>query len=162
MSTRILAVLASAVLAGCGTVIDFGPEPGTSGDPFNWQYNPELHGPDAPPRDPEKARDSIRVAPGTGSDQPAATAAPASSTASAAAGSTPAATVPAVPALPPPPPPPATPPAPESEAMFNDAIRRAVAAGDIDRALRLLEEAERLGSPSARATFIEAVGSRGQ
>jgi maltose operon protein len=67
----------------------------------------------------------------------------------------------AAPVLPPPPPAPAVPAAPTSEALFNDAIRRAVETGDIDRALKLLEEAERLGSPSARPTFIEAIQSRG-
>jgi maltose operon periplasmic protein len=51
-------------------------------------------------------------------------------------------------------------PAPTSETMFNDAIVRAVEAGNIDRALRLLEEAERLGSSSARPTFIEALEKR--
>jgi hypothetical protein len=146
MSKRRLAVLLSVSIAGCSTVIDFGPEPGTEGDPYNWQYNPELHGPDAPPRDPAQVRDTIRIAPAE-SDE-------------ASDGKAPAAVAEA-PALPPAPPPPAKAPAPESEAMFNDAIRRAVATGDIDRALKLLEEAERLGSATARPTFIDAVNSPG-
>jgi hypothetical protein len=138
-----LSVLFASMLAGCSTVIDFGPEPGTPGDESYLHYQPELHGPNAPPR-PGKA---------TG-DAPAAPAA-ATETAPAPAAA-------AQPALPPPPPPPASPAAPTSEAMFNDAIRRAVEAGDVDRALRLLEEAERLGSLSARPTFIEAVGAARQ
>ncbi|HUG99776.1 MAG TPA: hypothetical protein VMQ83_11475 [Gammaproteobacteria bacterium] len=130
-----LIILVATTLAGCGTVIDFGPEPGTSGDEGHWHYQPELHGPDAVARQ-ESQPPAPAPAPGK--------AAPAGD----------------VPALPPPPPATAAPPAPTSEAMFNDAIRRAVAAGDIDRGLRLLEEAERLGSRSARPTFIEAVESR--
>lgn len=51
-------------------------------------------------------------------------------------------------------------PLPESEAWYNDAIRGAVAEGDVDRALRLLAEAERLGSTTARRSFIEAVNAR--
>jgi maltose operon protein len=67
---------------------------------------------------------------------------------------------------PPPPtsaPAPATtrPPAPESEALFNDAIRAAVAEGNIDRALKLMEDAERFGSKTARQTFIDAVNRQG-
>ena len=132
-----LIILVATALAGCGTVIDFGPEPGTSGDEGHWHYQPELHGPDAEAR---QERQSPAPAPAGATGQ----AAPAGD----------------VPALPPPPPASTPPPAPTSEAMFNDAIRRAVAAGDIDRGLRLLEEAERLGSRSARPTFIEAVESR--
>lgn len=130
-----LIILVATALAGCGTVIDFGPEPGTSGDEGHWHYQPELHGPDAVAR-----QESQSPAPAPAPEQ----AAPAGD----------------LPALPPPPPASAPAPAPTSEAMFNDAIRRAVAAGDIDRGLRLLEEAERLGSRSARPTFIEAVESR--
>lgn len=140
-----LLIFAVAMIAGCGTssgtLIDFGPEPGTPGDEGYWQYQPELHGPNAPPRDVAKAPADAQPAPATPAD----------------------ATPPAnaqVPVLPAPPPAPATAPAPTSETMFNDAIRRAVESGDIDRALRLLEEAERLGSRSARPTFIEAVGAR--
>lgn len=144
MSKPVLILLAGAALTGCGTVIDFGPEPGTIGDESYLHYQPELHGPNAPPREPP--RDRIRIG---GSEETPAAAQPATPQPAAA------------PALPPPPPPPAVPAAPTSEALFNDAIRRAVESGDIDRALKLLEEAERLGSPSARPTFIEAIQSRG-
>lgn len=131
-----LILLVGTALAGCGTVIDFGPEPGTSGDEYYMHYQPELHGPDAVARAERQAAQA-----------PAPAAEPEQATRD-------------MPALPPPPPASATPPAPTSEAMFNDAIRRAVAAGEIDRALRLLEEAERLGSQSARPTFIEAIDAR--
>lgn len=130
-----LIILFTTALAGCGTVIDFGPEPGTSGDEAYWHYQPELHGPEAMARAEQESREAAKAAEQA---NPAGEA----------------------PALPPPPPASAKAPAPTSEAMFNDAIRRAVAAGAIDRALRLLEEAERLGSQSARPTFIEAVEAR--
>lgn len=61
---------------------------------------------------------------------------------------------------------PATPPAPakaaepmldDSESYFNDAIKKAVKAGNVDKALKLLDEAERLGSKTARQTFIDSV-----
>jgi len=152
MSKPLLALVASTALAGCGTVIDFGPEPGTIGDESYLQYQPELHGPDAPPR--EAPRDAIQI--GASDDSPV----PAEAGAAAAAPAAPA-PIQSAPVLPPPPPAPAVPAAPTSEALFNDAIRRAVDAGDIDRALKLLEEAERLGSQSARPTFIEAIQSRG-
>ncbi|MGP6444123.1 maltose operon protein MalM [Rahnella aceris] len=45
----------------------------------------------------------------------------------------------------------------DSETYFNDAIKKAVKAGDVDKALKLLDEAERLGSKTARKTFIESV-----
>jgi|GEM_PF-3814377 len=137
-----LLILAVAALAGCGmtdTLIDFGPEPGTAGDPSFMHFQPELHGPDAVARAERQQQ----------APAPAPQQAPATSE------------LPALPALPPPPPASATPPAPTSEAMFNDAILRAVDAGEIDRALRLLEEAERLGSQSARPTFIDALEGRG-
>jgi hypothetical protein len=134
-----LSVLVAGTLFGCGTVVDFGPEPGTEGDEGYWHYQPELHGPGAPPRASQAAAPSA-------ADSVAAPAAPAQPQ--------------HAPALPPPPPAPAEAPTPASEMMFNDAILRAVEAGDIDRALRLLEEAERLGSQTARSTFIEAVGRR--
>jgi hypothetical protein len=133
-----LSVLVVGTLSGCGTVIDFGPEPGTEGDEGYWHYQPELHGPGAPPRNSQGAAPAAEPA--------AAPAVPAHAQ--------------QPPTLPPPPPAPAEAPAPASEAMFNDAILRAVEAGDIDRGLRLLEEAERLGSQTARSTFIEAVGRR--
>lgn len=141
MPNPCLIVLLGAALAGCGTVIDFGPEPGTSGDEGHWHYQPELHGPDAVARQERESQ----------APEPAPAPAPAPGQAAPAG---------EVPALPPPPPASTPPPAPTSAAMFNDAIRRAVAAGDIDRGLRLLEEAERLGSRSARPTFIEAVEAR--
>jgi hypothetical protein len=131
-----LVILAAAALAGCGTVIDFGPEPGTSGDPSHWHYQPELHGPEATARAERQA--------GTAPAAPAPAEPPAT----------------AMPVLPPPPAETAPAPGPTSEAMFNDAIRRAVAMGDLDRALRLLEEAERLGSQTARPAFIDALERR--
>lgn len=149
MSKPVLALCASVALAGCGTVIDFGPEPGTIGDESYLHFQPELHGPNAPPREPP--RDRIRI----GASDEAPVPAEQATTQQATTQQT------AAPVLPPPPPPPAVPAAPTSEALFNDAIRRAVETGDIDRALKLLEEAERLGSPSARPTFIEAIQSRG-
>ncbi|KTS27944.1 maltose operon protein MalM [Pantoea sp. BS_8] len=45
----------------------------------------------------------------------------------------------------------------DTESYFNQSIRQAVAQGNIDKALKLLDEAERLGSPSARKTFISSV-----
>jgi len=138
MSKPVFVLIASAALAGCGTTIDFGPEPGSLGDESYAHYQPELQGPDAPPR-PQKEQ---------------APASPASAPAEQQAA------VQDQVELPPPPVAPAEPAGPTSEAMFNDAIRRAIAAGEVDRALRLLEEAERLGSRSARPTFIEAIQSR--
>lgn len=49
----------------------------------------------------------------------------------------------------------------DTEQYFNDGIRKAVKAGDIDKALKLMNEAERLGSSSARATFISNVKGKG-
>lgn len=143
-----LLVIFAVALAGCGTVIDFGPEPGTAGDEGYWHYQPELHGAGAPPREGRETPTSEQQAPAPAPVEAAAPASPATAAPSQQ------------PVLPPPPPAPAAAPAPTSEAMFNDAIRRAVESGDIDRALRLLEEAERLGSRSARPTFIEAVNRR--
>lgn len=152
MSKPAMIACVAAALTGCGTVIDFGPEPGTSGDEGYWQYQPELHGPGAPPRNDGEA-------PAAAQQTPAAAPAPTPAPAPAPAAATnPAA--PQQPVLPAPPPATTAAPGPISEAMFNDAIRRAVESGDIDRALRLLEEAERLGSRSARPTFIEAVDER--
>ena len=45
----------------------------------------------------------------------------------------------------------------DSESYYNTAIKKAVAAGDVDKALKLLDEAERLGSKTARKTFIDSV-----
>ena len=52
---------------------------------------------------------------------------------------------------------PAEAPLPDTKAYFLGAIRAAAGQGDIDKALRLMEEAERLGVGSARRTFVEAV-----
>jgi pyruvate/2-oxoglutarate dehydrogenase complex dihydrolipoamide acyltransferase (E2) component len=163
-----LVVLVGAFLAGCSTngssVIDFGPEPGSPGDESFWHFQPAIHGPGAPRDIRARPAAEPAVAEPAGAESSAAPAAPA-----AAATTTPvappavAAPAPAaLPALPSAPPESTPPAAPTSESMFNDAIRRAVAAGDVDRALKLLEEAERLGSRSARPTFIEAVKSGGQ
>ncbi|AOM42053.1 maltose operon protein MalM [Xenorhabdus hominickii] len=45
----------------------------------------------------------------------------------------------------------------DTEQYFNDAITKAISNGDIDKALKLLNEAERLGSPTARETFIQKI-----
>lgn len=49
----------------------------------------------------------------------------------------------------------------DTETYFNQAIKQAVAKGDVDKALKLLNEAERLGSTSARQTFISSVKGKG-
>ncbi|HDG1689219.1 TPA: maltose operon protein MalM [Kluyvera georgiana] len=49
----------------------------------------------------------------------------------------------------------------DTESYFNNSIKQAVAKGDIDKALKLMNEAERLGSKSARSTFIGAVKGKG-
>lgn len=49
----------------------------------------------------------------------------------------------------------------DTESYFNNAIKQAVNEGDIDKALKLLNEAERLGSTSARSTFISSVKGKG-
>ncbi len=49
----------------------------------------------------------------------------------------------------------------DTEAYFNRAIKEAVAKGDVDKALKLLDEAERLGSTTARKTFISSVKGKG-
>ncbi|HCW99216.1 MAG TPA: maltose operon protein MalM, partial [Pantoea sp.] len=59
---------------------------------------------------------------------------------------------------------PAAPSAPlveDTESYFNQSIRQAVDQGNIDKALKLLDEAERLGSTSARKTFISSVKGKG-
>ncbi|PHM74521.1 maltose operon protein MalM [Xenorhabdus kozodoii] len=48
----------------------------------------------------------------------------------------------------------------DTEQYFNDAIKRAINNGDIDKALKLLDEAERLGSPTARETFIKVIKNK--
>ena len=49
----------------------------------------------------------------------------------------------------------------DTESYFNNGIKQAVAKGDIDKALKLMNEAERLGSKSARSPFIGAVRGKG-
>ncbi|WLI75346.1 maltose operon protein MalM [Kosakonia sp. H02] len=49
----------------------------------------------------------------------------------------------------------------DTESYFNRAIKEAADKGDIDKALKLLNEAERLGSKTARATFISSVKGKG-
>lgn len=49
----------------------------------------------------------------------------------------------------------------DTETYFNNAIKQAVARGDVDKALKLLDEAERLGSTTARSTFISSVKGKG-
>ena len=49
----------------------------------------------------------------------------------------------------------------DTESYFNQGIKDAVAKGDVDKALKLLDEAERLGSKSARSTFISSVNGKG-
>ena len=46
--------------------------------------------------------------------------------------------------------------------ILTRAIKDAVAKGDVDKALKLLDEAERLGSKSARSTFISSVKGKGK
>jgi maltose operon protein len=45
----------------------------------------------------------------------------------------------------------------ETQAMYDKMIRDAVRNGEMDRAWRLVQEAERAGSSSARDTFLKAV-----
>lgn len=45
----------------------------------------------------------------------------------------------------------------ETEAMYNEMITKTVASRDIDKALKLVDEAERAGSASARKVFIDEV-----
>ena len=49
----------------------------------------------------------------------------------------------------------------DTESYFNQGIKDAVAKGDVDKALKLLDEAERLGSTTARSTFISSVKGKG-
>ncbi|WP_145538311.1 maltose operon protein MalM [Yersinia alsatica] len=56
---------------------------------------------------------------------------------------------------------PAEPMLSETETYFNQAIKDAVKSGDVDKALKLLNEAEHLGSTSARKTFISSVKGKG-
>lgn len=68
---------------------------------------------------------------------------------------------PAAPAPAPAPAKPAEPMLNDTESYFNQAITKAVKAGEIDKALKLLDEAERLGSKTARQTFIGSVKGKG-
>lgn len=49
----------------------------------------------------------------------------------------------------------------DTEGYFNQNIRQAVEQGNIDKALKLLDEAERVGSTSARQVFISSVKGKG-
>jgi maltose operon periplasmic protein len=49
---------------------------------------------------------------------------------------------------------------PETQTMYDRMIEESVSAGDMDRAWRLVQEAERAGSTSARATFVAAVKAK--
>jgi maltose operon protein len=49
----------------------------------------------------------------------------------------------------------------DTERYFNNGIKQAVKAGDIDKALKLMNEAEKLGSTTARKTFISSVKGKG-
>lgn len=100
---------------------------------------------------------SILVGPLFGSSGPASvtvgnTAAPAYSTQPAPAAATAAAAAPVAKS---------EPMLNDTESYFNQAIKQAAAKGDIDKALKLLNEAERLGSKTARATFISSVKGKG-
>ncbi|MFI8418399.1 maltose operon protein MalM [Serratia sp. NPDC078593] len=56
---------------------------------------------------------------------------------------------------------PAEPMLTDTESYFNNGIKQAVKAGDIDKALKLMNEAEKLGSTTARETFISSVKGKG-
>lgn len=45
----------------------------------------------------------------------------------------------------------------ETEAFYQSQIEKAVKAGDIDKAMQLVSEAERAGSTKAKSVFIDAV-----
>ncbi|NHB93526.1 maltose operon protein MalM [Photorhabdus cinerea] len=49
----------------------------------------------------------------------------------------------------------------DTERYFSDAIKKEINNGNIDKALNLLDEAERLGSATARETFINSVKNKG-
>lgn len=49
---------------------------------------------------------------------------------------------------------------PETEAYFNQQIKQAVNKGDMNQAMTLVEEAEHLGSKSARSTFVNSIQPR--
>lgn len=56
---------------------------------------------------------------------------------------------------------PAQPMLKDTDEYFNKGIRDAVKGGDIDKALKLMNEAEQLGSTTARETFIHSVKGKG-
>ncbi|AJR01693.1 Maltose operon periplasmic protein MalM [Enterobacteriaceae bacterium bta3-1] len=56
---------------------------------------------------------------------------------------------------------PAQPMLKDTDEYFNSGIRAAVKGGDIDKALKLMNEAEQLGSTTARETFIRSVKGKG-
>lgn len=70
-------------------------------------------------------------------------------------------TTPAVAAPAPAPSAPSEPMLNDTDAYFNNGIKQAVKAGDIDKALKLMNEAEKLGSATARETFIGSVKGKG-
>ncbi|MCF5768262.1 MalM family protein [Aeromonas veronii] len=74
---------------------------------------------------------------------PVATAATATATATSVAGATVAKPAPAM--------------LSETEAFYQSQIEKAVKAGDIDKAMKLVNEAERAGSTKAKSVFIDAV-----
>jgi maltose operon protein len=49
---------------------------------------------------------------------------------------------------------------PETQRMYDGMIEESVSVGDMDRAWRLVQEAERAGSTSARTTFVTAVKNK--
>ncbi|WP_391528414.1 maltose operon protein MalM [Photorhabdus akhurstii] len=49
----------------------------------------------------------------------------------------------------------------DTERYFSDAIKKEINNGNIDKALKLLDEAERLGSATARETFINSIKNKG-
>ncbi|TNH42135.1 maltose operon protein MalM [Photorhabdus luminescens] len=49
----------------------------------------------------------------------------------------------------------------DTEHYFSDAIKKEIKNGNIDKALKLLDEAERLGSSTARETFINSIKNKG-
>jgi len=49
---------------------------------------------------------------------------------------------------------------PETQRMYDRMIEESVSVGDMDRAWRLVQEAERAGSTSARTTFVTAVETK--
>ena len=48
---------------------------------------------------------------------------------------------------------------PETETFYNQQIQKAIASGNIEKAMALTNEAERAGSKTAKQTFVNAVKS---